>query len=102
MPTFSGFLKSAKPIQQQDYQTGAMIGVLMCCAKTLELAKKNIANPDTDAGGAASAKDYRNLIISLHKLFPKGDLEQQVIEFARGLGFEIEQKYVTPGSGVKQ
>jgi len=102
MPTFSGFLKSAEPVQQQDYQTAGMIGTLMCCAKTLEKAKKNVADPDAEVAATASAKDYRDLMLSLHKLFPMGDMEQQVIQFAARLGFQIEQKVVTPGTGVKQ
>lgn len=91
-----------KELDRQDALTTKMIGLLMVIAKMLEQAKTTVKLPDENEAAKRSARDYRLLIETAHRMFPEGDFEREVIEFARGLGFLIEQQYISPGTELAQ
>jgi len=83
-----------------DQRVCLMVGVLMIVAKIEKQAKTNVMLLDEDGAAIKSAKDFKLLIESTWAMFPRGDMEKQVIEFAKSLGFEVEQQFITQGNQV--
>lgn len=78
----------------KDKRACLMIGILMVVSKVEKQAKVNVMTMDEEGAAAESAQDFRMLIAQAFRLFPDGDMEKQVIAFAKDMGFIIDQKYI--------
>ena len=81
-----------------DERNVKLIGILMLAAKLLDEATADATAPEiTEEACVRAAKGYESLIKTMMRFFPKrGDLETQVIAFAKRQGYVIEQQYITP------
>lgn len=84
----------------EDEQACKHIAILMLVAKILEKTRKDMTLT-VDAAAERAAKSHRDLLKLATQMYSKpGQMEQEVIAFAKRMGFEIEQQYLTVGSDV--
>ncbi|HEY2497315.1 MAG TPA: hypothetical protein VGK24_09620 [Candidatus Angelobacter sp.] len=92
------------PTTADDERAAYLIGLLMMVAKMSKVPCNPFAANSEAVADVAAEKMSREVVLLVQKanqFFPGGDMEQQVIAFARTVGFEIEQHYIGNASTKK-
>lgn len=86
---------------REDETNAKLIAILLFVSKILEGVRRDMKLPveETLKIAARKAKAFEDLVKLTHASFPNdGEMELQVIAFAKRIGFEIEQTLITEGS----
>lgn len=87
----------------QDEQAALVIGVLMFVAKmSQQYRAASMLNRNPEAAAERLSNDVISLMQVTMKAWPAGDMEKQVLEVARRIGFEVEQHYIGKVSRIPQ